>query len=128
MSALPTAPLSREALGLDAAPARIVHLGLGNFHRAHQAWYTDLAVDGADWGIAAFSVRGPGLAERLSAQDGLYSLIERGLVDHRLVRLVERTEAEMDDAGLDLGPVIAGLHDRIGQAGRGERIEPGHSL
>ena len=70
--------LARETLGLDAPPARIVHLGLGNFHRAHQAWYTDLAVDGADWGIAGFSVRGSGLAERLSAQDGLYSLVERG--------------------------------------------------
>ena len=26
-----------------AAPVRIVHLGLGNFFRAHQAWYTDQA-------------------------------------------------------------------------------------
>lgn len=70
--------LSRAALDLDTPPARIVHLGLGNFHRAHQAWYTELAVDRAEWGIAAFSVRGPGLAERLTAQDGVYSLIERG--------------------------------------------------
>ena len=28
-----------------AAPVRIVHLGLGNFFRAHQAWYTDQAPD-----------------------------------------------------------------------------------
>ncbi len=28
---------------LPAAPVRIVHLGLGNFFRAHQAWYTDRA-------------------------------------------------------------------------------------
>lgn len=70
--------LSRAALDLDTPPARILHLGLGNFHRAHQAWYTELAVDRAEWGIAAFSVRGPGLAERLTAQDGVYSLVERG--------------------------------------------------
>jgi fructuronate reductase len=57
---------------------RIVHLGLGNFQRAHQAWYTEHAADRADWGIAGFAVRGAGLAERLAAQDGLYSLIERG--------------------------------------------------
>ena len=97
MSALPTAPLSREALGLDAAPARIVHLGLGNFHRAHQAWYTDLAADGADWGIAAFSVRGPGLAERLSAQDGLYSLIERGPDDDAVSVIGSLVEAHPGD-------------------------------
>ena len=42
-----------------AAPVRIVHLGLGNFHRAHQAWYTANAGDGADWGIAAFTGRRP---------------------------------------------------------------------
>ena len=58
-----------------AAPVRLVHLGLGNFFRAHQAWYTDQAPDAADWGIAAFSGRSAALAESLSAQDGLYTLI-----------------------------------------------------
>ncbi|GAB3820681.1 mannitol dehydrogenase family protein [Tessaracoccus terricola] len=57
-------------------PARIVHLGLGAFHRAHQAWYTQRAGDG--WGIAAFTGRSPEAAELLSAQDGLYTLVERG--------------------------------------------------
>src|SRR6185436_13849953 len=42
---------------------------------AHQAWYTDRA--GGDWGIAAFSGRSAALAESLSAQDGLYTLITR---------------------------------------------------
>ena len=47
--------LSREAGdGRPAAPVRIAHLGLGNFFRAHQAWYTEHAPDAADWGIAAF--------------------------------------------------------------------------
>jgi fructuronate reductase len=70
--------LSRAALGLDTPPVRVVHLGLGNFHRAHQAWYTEHAGNRAEWGIAAFSVRSAGLSERLTAQDGLYSLVERG--------------------------------------------------
>jgi len=74
----PVAPLSRHALGLDRPPVRIVHLGLGNFHRSHQAWYTELAIDRAEWGIAGFAVRGAGLADRLAAQDGLFTLIERG--------------------------------------------------
>jgi fructuronate reductase len=60
------------------APIRIVHLGLGAFHRAHQAWYTAHAPDHADWGIAAFTGRSPELATALSNQDGLYTLVERG--------------------------------------------------
>jgi len=61
-----------------AAPVRIVHLGLGNFFRAHQAWYTDTASDAADWGIAAFTGRSTDLADALTTQDGLYTLITRG--------------------------------------------------
>jgi len=57
---------------------RIVHLGLGGFFRAHQAWYTGAAPDAGDWGIAAFTGRSPGLADRLMAQDGRYTLIVRG--------------------------------------------------
>ncbi len=60
------------------APARIIHLGLGNFHRAHQAWYTAHAPDGGDWGIAAFTGRRPDTANDLRPQDGLYTLITRG--------------------------------------------------
>jgi fructuronate reductase len=60
-----------------AAPARIVHLGLGAFHRAHQAWYTHAAVDAEQWGIAAFTGRSAELARRLRRQDCLYQLIIR---------------------------------------------------
>jgi len=70
--------LTRAALGgADPAPVRIVHLGLGAFHRAHQAWYTARASDAAGWGIAAFTGRGPSAARELAPQDGLYSLVER---------------------------------------------------
>jgi len=61
--------------GRAAPPVRLVHLGLGNFFRAHQAWYTDRAGD--DWGIAAFSGRSAELADALRAQDGLYTLVTR---------------------------------------------------
>ena len=67
--ALPDAP--------PTAPVRMVHLGLGNFHRAHQAWYTWHAPDAADWGIAAFTGRRPEAADALQPQDGLYTLITR---------------------------------------------------
>ena len=61
-----------------AAPIRIVHLGLGNFFRAHQAFYTAHAPDAAGWGIAAFSGRSARLARSLADQDGLFTLISRG--------------------------------------------------
>jgi fructuronate reductase len=60
-----------------AAPVRLVHLGLGNFFRAHQAWYTGRAPDTEDWGIAAFTGRTATLAHAMSAQDGLYTLVTR---------------------------------------------------
>ena len=60
-----------------APPIRMVHLGVGNFHRAHQAWYTAHAADAADWGIAAFTGRRPDTADDLGPQDGLYTLIIR---------------------------------------------------
>jgi mannitol 2-dehydrogenase len=59
---------------------RILHVGVGGFHRAHLAVYTDdVAATGGTWGI-----RGAGLldadarmAEILRAQDHLYTVIER---------------------------------------------------
>lgn len=70
--------LSRSVNGRPAAPVRIIHLGLGNFFRAHAAWYTEHAPDAAEWGIAAFTGRSPAAAESLGAQDGLYTLLVRG--------------------------------------------------
>ncbi|HJV99941.1 MAG TPA: mannitol dehydrogenase family protein [Arthrobacter sp.] len=69
--------LNRALMPLPKAPVRIVHLGLGAFHRSHEAWYTQHAGDGAEWGIAAFTGRRPDAAVALGAQDGLFTLIER---------------------------------------------------
>jgi fructuronate reductase len=74
-------PLFRARDGRPAAPVRHVHLGLGNFFRAHQAWYTEHAPDAADWGIAAFTGRSAALADALTAQDGLYTLDVRAADD-----------------------------------------------
>ena len=60
-----------------AAPVRIVHIGIGNFHRAHQAWYTAHSPDANDWGIAAFTGRRTDMADALKPQGGLYTLITR---------------------------------------------------
>ncbi|GIG36269.1 mannitol dehydrogenase family protein [Cellulomonas pakistanensis] len=77
--------LSRAAgHGRPAAPVRVVHLGLGGFVRAHQAWYTDNAPDAAGWGIAAFTGRSRALVEALAPQDGLYTLVTRAPDGERL--------------------------------------------
>ncbi len=61
------------------APVRIVHLGLGAFHRSHQAWYTHHARDAAEWGIASFTGRRPDAALALAEQDGLYTVVQRAV-------------------------------------------------
>jgi fructuronate reductase len=57
----------------------VVHLGLGAFHRAHQAPVFDALIAGGDprWGVTAVATRSAGLARTLTAQDGLYSLSTR---------------------------------------------------
>jgi fructuronate reductase len=58
----------------------IVHLGIGAFHRAHMAAYTQdaLAKEMGDWGICGVSLRSPDIRDRLAPQDGLYTLVVRG--------------------------------------------------
>jgi fructuronate reductase len=57
----------------------IVHLGVGAFHRAHQAVYLDdlLARCGGDWRILGISCRGTAVRNRLAPQDFLYTVHER---------------------------------------------------
>jgi fructuronate reductase len=54
---------------------RIVHFGLGAFHRAHQAAFTQDAGDG--WRIEAVSMRNPALPDALNAAGGRWHLVER---------------------------------------------------
>ena len=64
----------------DAQAMGIVHFGIGAFHRAHQAWYTDLALNAGEqgWAICGVSLRSASVAEQLNPQDGLYSVTARG--------------------------------------------------
>ena len=64
----------------ELAP-RIVHVGVGGFHRAHLAVYVhELASDGGDWGIVGLGLleEDARMAAALGAQDDLYTLIEKG--------------------------------------------------
>ncbi len=61
--------------------SRIVHLGFGAFHRAHQALFTNemLSKTGSDWGICEVNLfGGEALIESLRQQDHLYTVAEKG--------------------------------------------------
>jgi fructuronate reductase len=75
-------------------------MGLGVFHRAHQAWFTDRAEDGAEWGIAAFTGRNPQAALELAAQDGLFTLIERA-ADRDTASVIGSIVEAVDGADLE---------------------------
>jgi fructuronate reductase len=100
----------------------LVHLGLGNFFRAHQAWYTERSPDAAEWGIAAFAGRSARLAEEMSQQDGLYTLITRAADGDRfeVVGSVSRAHAADDhQAWLDYvaSPPVKAVTITVTEAG-----------
>ncbi|OZY87225.1 mannitol dehydrogenase [Cellvibrio mixtus] len=63
----------------DQLTAGIVHLGIGAFHRAHQAFYTEAVLNqfGGNWGIVGSSLRSASVRDQLVPQDCLYTLVER---------------------------------------------------
>jgi mannitol 2-dehydrogenase len=64
----------------DLVTAGVVHIGVGGFHRAHQAMYHDRMMNegaGLDWGICGVGVLAADrkMQQALDAQDGLYTLV-----------------------------------------------------
>lgn len=68
--------IARPAFDPRTLRCGILHLGVGNFHRAHQAVFTEdaMAKAGGDWGIIGVSLRRPDTANLLDPQDGLYTV------------------------------------------------------
>lgn len=94
--------------------AGIVHIGLGNFHRAHQAWYLhQLMQQGSakDWAILGAGVMpfDAAMRARLCAQDCLTTLLELSPDDQS----VEVTGAMIDYLPIEVGnaPLIAAMSD-----------------
>jgi fructuronate reductase len=82
----------------EALTCGILHLGIGAFHRAHQAVYTEDAIevagDGAvgGWGIVGVSMRQAQVAETLAAQDGLFTVETRDeQASYRVIGCVRRS-------------------------------------
>jgi fructuronate reductase len=74
-------PQDAECFSYDRAAHQvgIVHFGIGAFHRAHQAWYTDAAMNAGDrdWMITGVSLRSAEVAHQMNPQQGLYTVTER---------------------------------------------------
>jgi fructuronate reductase len=79
----------------------IVHFGIGAFHRAHQAIYTDDAMNACagDWGILGVSLRSPTVAEQMNPQDGMYTVTERSAAGSnvRLIGAVRKVVVAQQD-------------------------------
>ncbi len=80
-NALPNLPqeIKKPSYDRNSTGIGIVHLGLGAFHKAHQAFYTDNVLNkfGGNWGICGVSLRRPNARDELMPQNGLYTVIER---------------------------------------------------
>jgi mannitol 2-dehydrogenase len=63
----------------DRLVPAVVHIGVGGFHRAHQAvYFDDLAARGvSDWGITGVGLHSPHMREVLDEQDHLYTVVSR---------------------------------------------------
>ena len=85
--ALSKASYTGSVLGASAPPnAGMLHLGIGNFHRAHAAVYTAkaMAARGGDWGIVAVANRSRRVVDSLAGQDHLYSILELSSAGERV--------------------------------------------
>jgi fructuronate reductase len=79
---------------------KVVHLGIGAFHRAHQAVFTQDANAAQQtgsknaneqWRIIGVSLRSNSVAKQLNPQDGLYTVVEKGTSTQlKLINVIDR--------------------------------------
>ncbi|WP_417561556.1 fructuronate reductase [Marinomonas sp.] len=93
--------ISQPQYDRNKLTSRIVHLGFGAFHRAHQALFTNEMLDktGSDWGICEVNLfGGEDLIESLRSQNHLYTVAEKG---------AEKTDVKV------IGSVTESLHPEL---------------
>ncbi len=76
----------------------VLHLGLGAFHRAHQALVFDALLQAGDlrWGVLGVAMHNPAVADTLAAQDGLY-----------VVQIADHVSTRWQVPGAILGTCVA---------------------
>jgi fructuronate reductase len=88
----------------------MAHIGVGAFHRCHQAEFTDdmLEARGGDWAVVGINLRPPSLSASLGSQNGLYARRLRddsGVDECRVIGCLR----EIIDAQDNPAPAIAAL-------------------
>jgi mannitol 2-dehydrogenase len=104
---LPGLPIATPSYDRDSIGIGIAHIGVGGFHRAHQAMYIDQLLQrglAREWGICGVGVMPADRRMRdvLHAQDGLYTLIlenPRGKRDVRVIGSILDYRYAPDDPG-----------------------------
>jgi len=113
LAALP-ADIHRPSYVDDDIRIGIVHFGVGNFHRAHQAMYADRLLqtgNARDWGICGIGLleRDARMRDALNGQDGLYTLTLRhpdGTDEIGVMGSIRRFLHAPDEAGAVLAQLI----------------------
>ncbi len=87
------ADVARPGYDRDALEVGIVHLGVGGFHRAHQAMYLDALMNegkALDWALCGVGVlqHDRRIIETLQSQDGLYTLVVKHPDGRRQPRVI----------------------------------------
>jgi fructuronate reductase len=96
------AGVRRPAYDFANVNTGIVHFGLGAFHRAHQAVFTEDAMEaaGGDWGIAGASLHHADVPDVLATQDGLYTVEMLGTAaSYRVIGATRRALFAPREAG-----------------------------
>ncbi len=80
-----SASVARSSIESEDFGAGILHLGIGAFHRAHQAVYVQAALEASpgDWGIIGVSFRSPTIRDLLASQNQYYSVITLSSQDQK---------------------------------------------
>jgi fructuronate reductase len=110
---LPLAPAGVRRPGYDHAKTRVgfAHIGVGAFHRCHQAEYTEDALEAGadDRAEIAINIRPPSIEAQLVPQDGLYTrlLVEGDKAEARVIGSIKRVL----DADREPEKAIAALAD-----------------
>ena len=96
------------AYARDDIGVGILHLGAGAFFKAHQAVYTDTALElaGGDWGICAVSLNSTTARDTLAPQDGLYTLkLLDDPAQYRVIGSIKEVLAGPDDRAKVIEPI-----------------------
>ena len=86
----------------EAVTSGIVHFGIGNFHRAHQAVYCDDLLNRGElrWGIKGISLRSSSMRDALKSQDYLYTLAVLGrTTEYRIIGAIRDIFVAPEDPG-----------------------------